>query len=117
MKDGQKLFVTANYGFDYNRGHLDHLVTFDILTQFFEHRNNLKGFVKDEDGDMHIAEGSEVSILIDALYRGFDEKNVPKVVETYLLKFEMYTTLSEYHAPLEGEAITYREELLSLIED
>lgn len=116
MKVGHKLFVTVNYGFDYSKGQLHHLLIFDILTQFFEHRNNLKGFIEDEEGPK-LVEGSEVAGILDSFYEGFDNKNVPKVVEDYLLEFEMYEVLAEYHSPLEGEAIAYKEELLALIKN
>lgn len=111
MKEGQKLFVTVHHAFNYNESQWDHLPQFDILTQFFEHRNNLKGYVSDDKGD-RIEEGSDVAILVDNLYKSFDEKNIPKFVEKCLHDFEMYEILSEYHSPLEPEAIQYKEELL-----
>jgi len=111
MTDGEKLFVTANYAFNYNDGHYDHLFQFDILTQFFEHRNNLKGFVSDEEGD-RVETDSEVDILMNDLYKGFDNKNIPEVVNEYLHRFKMYETLVEYNAPLGPEALQYKEELL-----
>ena len=112
MKEGHKLYVTAHYSFSYDDSMWNHLTQFDILTQFFEHRNNLEGFVEDEEGP-RVEENSEVSILIDDLHKGFEDRNIPGVVEKYLLKFEMYEILSEYHSPLEGEALEYKEELLN----
>lgn len=112
MTEGHKLYLTAHFAFNYDESQFNHLVQFDILTQFFEKRNNLQGFIDDEDGP-RIEEYSDVAILMDALYEGFDNRDVPKVVEGYLLKFEMYTTLVEYHAPLDEEALKYKEELLT----
>ena len=111
MKEGHKLFVTAHYAFNYDESHYDHLMQFDILTQFFEHRNNLQGYVDDEKGP-RVEEGSDVAILIDALHKGFDNKDIPGVVDKYLHDFEMYEVLAEYHSPLEEEALKYKEELL-----
>jgi len=113
MTDGERLFVTAHYAFNYDESHYDHLFQFDILTQFFEHRNNLKGFISDEEGD-RVEEGSEVAILINDLYEAFDNKNIPKVVNEYLHLFEMYTVLEEYNTPLGPEALQYKEELLKI---
>lgn len=112
MKEGHKLYVTAHFAFNYNESHYDHLMQFDILTQFFEHRNNLQGYVDDEDGP-RIEKGSEVDILTDRLYNAFDVKNVPKIVEELLHEFEMYEILAEYTSPLDEEALKYKEELLT----
>lgn len=110
MKDGHKLFITAHYAFNYDEGHYDHLMQFDILTQFFEHRNGLEGYIDDEDGP-RVEEFSEVDTLMQRLYKGFDSRDVPRVVKQLLLEYEMYEILAEYDSPLEGEAILYREQL------
>jgi len=111
MTDGEKLFVTVNYAFNYDGGIFDHIVQFDILTQFFEHRNNLEGFVSDEEGD-RVEEYSEVAVLIDRLYQGFENKDIPDVVNSYLHKYQMYEILAEYNAPLSDEALKYKQQLL-----
>ena len=113
MKQGHKLFITANYGFDYNKGIVGNILTFDILTQFFEHNNNLEGFVDSEEG-LHIEDGSPVAILVDTLYRSFDERSIPSTIEKLLLDFEMYEVLIEYKSPLDEEGLAYKEQLLSL---
>lgn len=95
MTDGKKLFITVHDFFDYNKSHWEHIQQFDILTQFFEHRNNLEGYVPDNSGGKIIL-GSEVDLLTTALYEAFDAKNIPGVVEKYLHKFEMYEVLAEY---------------------
>lgn len=112
MKEGQKLFVTAHYAFNYDESLFKHLRQFDILTQFFEHRNGLEGFISDEDGD-RVEEFSEVANLLDNLYEAFENRDVPKLVKKYLIEFEMYEILAEYESPLEGEAILYRDQLLN----
>lgn len=111
MKEGHKLFVTTNYAFNYDDSYFAHLTQFDILTQFFEHRNNLQGFISDEEGD-RVEEYSDVAILMDDLYEGFDNRDIPRVVNKYLHKFEMYEILAEYNSPLEGEALIFKEQLL-----
>lgn len=112
MTDGSKLYVTVNFAFNYNQGHLDHLVQFDILTQFFEHRNNLEGYIEDEEG-ARIEEGSEVDILTNRIYEAFDNKCIPELVVELLKEYEMYEILAEYHKPLCEEALKFKEELLA----
>lgn len=112
ITDGEKLFVTAHYSFNYNESQWDHLVQFDILTQFFEHRNGLEGYISDEKGD-RIEQGSDIDILTTDLHNGFEDKSIPGVVEKYLHKFEMYEVLSDYFSPLGEEALKYKEELLA----
>lgn len=111
MTDGERLFLTANYAFNYEAEQFDHLMEFDILTQFFEHRNNLEGFVSDEEGD-RIEEYSEVAILLDSFYEAFDNKNIPGVVNKHLHHFEMYEVLAEYNSPLSKEGEELKKELL-----
>ena len=113
MTEGEKLFVTAHYAFNYDEGHFDHLIQFDILTQFFEHRNNLQGFISDEQGD-RVEEYSEVAILMDSLYEAFDNRDIPGTVNRYLHEFEMYEILAQYNAPLSEEALKYKQELLTV---
>lgn len=112
MTDGEKLFVTVNYGFNYDESHFEHLFQFDILTQFFEHRNNLEGFVSDEDGD-RIEDYSEVALLVDDIHKAFDNRDIPGIVIKYLHDFEMYEILAEYNAPLSPQGLKYRDELLT----
>ena len=112
MKEGHKLFITAYYAFKYDDSHYEHIMQFDILTQFFEHRNNLKGYINDEDGP-RVEEGSDVAILMDDLYKGFENHNIPEVVEKYLHEYEMYEVLAEYNSPLSEEALNYKKELLT----
>lgn len=111
MTDGHKIFLTAHYAFNYNESHYDHLEEFDVITQFFEHRNNLEGIVEDEYG-LRIEEYSDIAIITDSLYEGFENKNIPKVVEKYLHMYEMYEVLAEYVAPLTKEALNYKQELI-----
>lgn len=112
ITDGHKLFLTAHYAFKYNESYYTHLMQFDVLEQFFEHRNNMEGYISDEKGD-YIRQYSEVDILMEDLYEGFGNKNIPEVVERYLHKFEMYEVLAEYHKPLSVEALIHKEELLN----
>lgn len=108
MTNGERLFLTCNYGFKYDKGHATNFRCIDFVTQFFEHRNNLEGYISDEEGE-RIEENSELSVIIDRLYRGIDDRNIPQVVETMLHEFEMYETLSEYHAPLSEEGQEHKE--------
>jgi hypothetical protein len=110
MKDGHKLFITANYAFNYSDHILNHLNEFDVITQFFEHRNNLQGYVEDEEGP-RIEEGSDIDILVGQLYAAFDNDSVAAKVEGLLLQYEMYEVLAEYHSPLDSEAIDLRDKL------
>lgn len=112
MTDGEKLFVTAHYAFNYDGSHYEHIHQFDILTQFFEHRNGLEGYICDEDGP-RVEEGSDVDILMNNIYKAFDIRDIPRLVEYYLKEFEMYQVLAEYNAPLSIEAQQYRDELLN----
>lgn len=110
MTEGEKLYITAHYGFDYNNSYYDNLIQFDILTQFFEHRNNLQGFISDEQGD-RIEEYSEVAILMDSLYEAFDNRDIPGTVNRYLHEFEMYEVLKDYSEPTSIEGLLFKEEL------
>lgn len=112
MTDGERLFVTTHYAFNYDESHYEHLFQFDVLTQFFEHRNNLKGYISDEEG-ARVEEGSEVDLLINDIYEAFDNRDIPGLVNDYLHKFEMYEILAQYNAPLSIEGEKYRDELLN----
>jgi len=116
MTEGIKLYVTVKYAFNYELTLWDHLVQFDILTQFFEKRNNLQGFISDEEGD-RIEENSEVAILVDCLYDSFRTKNVYEVVEQLLLDYEMYEILAEFTSELCEKAKTYKQQLLKVRQD
>jgi len=111
MTDGHKLFITVNYGFDYSKSKMSHLQEFDILTQFFEHRNNLKGYIDDEDG-ARFEKGSDTDYLVDYLYSAFDSRKLRAKVGALLLHYEMYEVLAEYHSPLDSEGIKLRDELI-----
>jgi uncharacterized protein YutD len=111
LTEGSKLYITANYAFDYNKGVVSHLYQLDIITQWFENKLNLKGFVSDEEGD-RVEDESDVSNLMDALYEGFFRGDIPSVVIKYLLDYELYEILAEYHAPIVGEALKYKTELI-----
>jgi len=110
MNDGEKLYITAHYAFNYEDSQLKHLMQFDILTQFFEHRNNLKGFINDEKG-ARVVVGSEIAVLMDSLYEAFDNKDIPGLVKKYLLAYEMYHTLVDFHEPLSIEGLALKKEL------
>ena len=110
MKEGQRLFVLANYAFNYDDDLYAHVYQFDMIGQFFEKHASMTGFVSDEQGD-RLDNDSEIAELIDNLYAGFANRDVPKVVKDYLLAYEMYEMLVEYTSELEGEAILFKEEL------
>lgn len=108
MSEGERLFLTCHYGLRYDLGHLGNLSCIDFISQFFEYRNNLKGYISDKDGD-RIEENSELSNLIDRLYKAIDDKDIPKVVEDILHEYEMYETLKEYFSPLSKEGEKHKE--------
>lgn len=112
MKDGHRLYVTAHYAFNYDDEKLAHMYPFDALTQFFEKRMNLRGFISDEEGD-RLEEGSEVDILIESLYEAFDNRDIPGLIERLLHDYEMYEILAEYHSPLEGAALDFKNDLVN----
>ena len=96
INEGKRLFVTSKYAFNYSGSHLGHMVQFEILSQFFEHRNGLEGYVSDEDGG-RIEEGSDIDILLSGLYEAFDNKRMPEAVKEILLHYEMYEILKDYN--------------------
>jgi hypothetical protein len=110
MIDAHKLFLTVEYSFDYTKSHFHHLAAFDCILQFFEHRNNIKGYIDDEKG-ARIEEYSELAILNDQMYFAFENKNIKGFVMENLLKYEMYEILAQYNEPLYGKALKIKKEL------
>lgn len=110
MTDGHKLFLTVEYSFDYDRSHFYHLAAFDCIAQFFEHRNNLEGYIDDEKG-ARIEEYSELSDFHDQMYWAFENRNIKGFVKDKLLEYEMYEVLAEYDKPLCSEALKIKKEL------
>ena len=74
---------------------MTHIAAFDCILQFFEHRNNIEGYIDDKKGS-HIEEYSELAVLNNQMYWAFEKKDIKGFVKDTLLKYEMYEVLSEY---------------------
>ncbi|MFT6125730.1 MAG: hypothetical protein ACJAVA_000171 [Flavobacteriaceae bacterium] len=110
MTDGHKLFLTVGYSFDYTKSHFHHIAAFDCISQFFEHRNNIKGYIDDEKGP-RVEEGSDLAIFYDEMYESFDNGDIGSFVKNKLLEYEMYEVLQQLNEPLYGKALELKKEL------
>jgi hypothetical protein len=112
MKEGELLYLRAQYGFDYDRSHYYNVNRFEILTQFFKNKG-LKGFINNDLQGTGIEEGSELDITLSKLYNAFDEKNIGEVVKEILLEYEMYEILTHYKDPQSEEGKELKKMLLN----
>ena len=86
------------------------MAAFDCIAQFFEHRNNIEGYIDDEKGP-RIEEYSELSIFHDQMYESFENKDIRGFVKKKLLEYEMFEVLMDYDKPLYGVALKLKKEL------
>lgn len=110
MTDGHKLFLTVKYSFDYEKSHFYHISAFDCISQFFEHRNDIKGYIDDDKGP-RVEEGSDLATFYDEMYLAFDNKDIGGFVKSKLLEYEMYEVVQQLNEPLYGKALKLKEEL------
>lgn len=98
MKLGTKLYLTAKYGFDYDRSVFVNLKAFDRIVEVIRINGQLEGYKTDEKGD-YVEIYSEVDCLFKELYKAFDDRRIEEFTRRKLEEYELYGILKYYKEP------------------
>ena len=113
MELGTKLFLTAKYGFDYDRSVFVNLLAFDRVTEVIRINGQLEGYIVDEEKGDYIENNSEMDYLFEDLYEAFDDRRIEEFTRWKLEEYELYGILQHYKEPECKLGKQLKEELIN----